>query len=114
MAASGLVRFGSHTRTHCRFRGEQPRELLESEIGGSRAEIAAVAGDAAAAVFCYPNGDTTAAAVDLVRRHYDAAVTTQKGWHAPGADPYLVRRIGVHEDISARPAAFLARISGLL
>jgi hypothetical protein len=29
-------------------------------------------------------------------------------------DPFLIRRIGVHEDISNRPAAFLARISGLL
>jgi peptidoglycan/xylan/chitin deacetylase (PgdA/CDA1 family) len=114
MAASGLVRFGSHTRTHYRFRGEVAPDVLEREIGGSRAEIAASAGPAAADVFCYPNGDTTPAAVECVGRHYVAAVTTEKGWHDPGANRFLIRRIGVHEDISDRPAAFLARIAGLL
>jgi peptidoglycan/xylan/chitin deacetylase (PgdA/CDA1 family) len=114
MAASGLVRFGSHTRTHLRFRGELPAPILAEEIGGSRAEIAQVAGPAGVGVFCYPNGDTTPAAIGVVRQHYLAAVTTRKGWHSAGADPFLIRRIGVHEDISNRPAAFLARISGLL
>lgn len=114
MAASGLVRFGSHTRTHLRFRGEQPLATLEQEIAGSRLEIAESAGAAATSVFCYPNGDTTQAAVEIVRRHYMAAVTTQKGWYQLGGDPHLIRRIGVHEDISSRPSAFLARISGLL
>jgi peptidoglycan/xylan/chitin deacetylase (PgdA/CDA1 family) len=114
MAASGLIRFGSHTRNHLRFRGEQPQQILESEIGGSRVDIAQCAGAAAVGLFCYPNGDTTPAAVGVVRQHYRAAVTTQPGWHRAGADPFLIRRVGVHDDISSRPAAFLARISGLL
>jgi peptidoglycan/xylan/chitin deacetylase (PgdA/CDA1 family) len=112
MAASGLVRFGSHTRTHYRLRGEVPSRVLEQEIAGSGTEIGASVGRAAS-LFCYPNGDLTAAAVAVVRQHYIGAVTTQTGWHTPGADPFLIRRIGVHEDISNRPAAFLARISGL-
>lgn len=114
MASSGLIRFGSHTRTHFRFRGEQPASALESEIAGSQEEIARSVGSAATSVFCYPNGDTTPAAVEVVRRHYTAAVTTEKGWHRLGSDPCRIRRIGVHDDISARPASFLARISGLL
>jgi peptidoglycan/xylan/chitin deacetylase (PgdA/CDA1 family) len=114
MAASGLVRFGSHTRTHFRFRGEVEPSVLEREIGGSRIEVAAAAGAGSANVFCYPNGDTTVAAVECVSRHYAAAVTTEKGWHDPSANRFLIRRIGVHEDISDRPASFLARISGLL
>jgi peptidoglycan/xylan/chitin deacetylase (PgdA/CDA1 family) len=112
MGSSGLVRFGSHTRTHCRFRGELSRELLESEIAGSRADIAAAAGGAGVGVFCYPNGDTTPAAVAAVRTHYLAAVTTRRGWHEAGADPYLIRRVGVHEDIGNHPAGLLARIAG--
>ncbi|HEY6923306.1 MAG TPA: polysaccharide deacetylase family protein, partial [Steroidobacteraceae bacterium] len=63
MGASGLVRFGSHTRTHFRFRGTVAPDVLESEIGGSCEEIRAIAGSAASGVFCYPNGDTTEAAV---------------------------------------------------
>jgi len=112
MAASGLVRFGSHTRTHYRLRGEIPTSVLQQEIADSGTEIGASIGRAAD-LFCYPNGDLTTAAVDVVRQHYIGAVTTRKGWHTSGADPFLIRRIGVHEDISCRPAAFLARISGL-
>ncbi len=114
MASSGLVRFGSHTRTHRRFRDDLPLEMLEGEIAGSRVEIAAAVGSAGVGVFCYPNGDTTPAAIGVVRRHYAAAVTTRKGWHRAGADPFLIPRIGVHEDVSNRGAAFLARIAGLL
>jgi peptidoglycan/xylan/chitin deacetylase (PgdA/CDA1 family) len=114
MAESGLVRFGSHTRTHCRFDRELPPEVLEREIAGSRADIAARVGAAGVDVFCYPNGDTTPAAVDVVRRNYTAAVTTRKGWHEPGSDLCLMRRVGMHEDVSNRPASFLARVSCLV
>jgi peptidoglycan/xylan/chitin deacetylase (PgdA/CDA1 family) len=112
MAASGLIRFGSHTRNHLRFRGELAPEILEREIAGSRDDIAACVGEAAVGLFCYPNGDTTPTAIDLVRRHYLAAVTTRRGWHHGGSDRFLMRRVGVHEDISSHPQGFLARLSG--
>jgi peptidoglycan/xylan/chitin deacetylase (PgdA/CDA1 family) len=113
MAESGLVRFGSHTRTHFRLRGVIPGMVLEQEIAISGAEIGSCVGRPAS-LFCYPNGDLTAAAVEVVRRGYIGAVTTRKGWYIAGADPFLIPRIGVHEDVSNRPAAFLARISGLV
>lgn len=113
MSASGLVRFGSHTRTHFRLRGEIPAAVLEAEIVTSRDEIGASVGRSAE-LFCYPNGDTTPAARDIVGQHYIGAVTTRKGWYVPGADPFMIPRIGVHEDISNRPASFLARLSGFL
>jgi peptidoglycan/xylan/chitin deacetylase (PgdA/CDA1 family) len=111
MAASGLVRYGSHTRTHCRFRGEFAQQVLEDEILGSRTEIATFAGDAFAPVFCYPNGDITPAALAEVRRHYAAAVTTCVGWHGLADDPFLIRRVGMHEDVSNRASGFLARLA---
>jgi peptidoglycan/xylan/chitin deacetylase (PgdA/CDA1 family) len=111
MADSGLVRFGSHTRTHYRFRGPTSPQVLQLEIGDSAAEVAAIA-RRPADLFCYPNGDNTTEAVAEVRRHYLAAVTTEKGWHERGADPFRMRRVGVHEDISASPSGFVARISG--
>lgn len=113
MARSGLVRYGSHTRTHFRCREGAAPEVLEREIGDSRAEIASVTAQPVE-VFCYPNGDTTPAAVDVVSRHYAAAVTTQKGWYRPGSNRFLIPRVGVHEDISNRPDAFIARLSGWL
>lgn len=112
MLASGLIRFGSHTRRHTRLSCASAA-TLEDEITGSRAVITQELGVAPEA-FCYPNGDTSAEAIDLVRKNYTSAVTTQKGWHVPQADPYTIRRIGVHEDVSNRPASFLARISGWL
>lgn len=112
MADSGLIRFGSHTRTHYRLRGEIPAEVLEREIGGSKIEIGASLGHGVN-LFCYPNGDMTTAAVDIVRQHYIGAVTTRNGWHTAAANPFQIRRVGVHEDISSRPAAFLSRISGV-
>lgn len=113
MAASGLVQFGSHTKTHYRCRITASPATLRTEIIDSRAEITASVG-AHVDLFCYPNGDVTPAARELVSQHYIGAVTTEKGWHSPEADPFQIRRIGVHEDISSRPASLLARISGWL
>ena len=111
MASSGLVRFGSHTQSHYRLRGVVPESILEREVVGSGVEIGGTTGRPAD-LFCYPNGDLTPAAVAVVRQHYLGAVTTKKGWFVAGADPFLIPRIGVHEDISSRPSALLARIAG--
>ena len=113
MAASGLVRFGSHTQTHFRCREGAAAETLRREIVESRDQVAAAVG-APAELFCYPNGDTTPAARDLVSQNYLGAVTTRSGWHVPGADRFLIRRTGLHEDVSNRRAALLARVSGWL
>src|SRR5690606_7240136 len=101
MAASGLVRYGSHTRTHFRCRQGASETQLEEEIGASRTEIAARVGQPVD-LFCFPNGDFTPAALRVVRKHYLAAVTTQSGWHSPARDAACIRRIAVHEDVSNR------------
>ncbi|HEY0941127.1 MAG TPA: polysaccharide deacetylase family protein [Steroidobacter sp.] len=113
MSASGLIRYGSHTRTHFRCREGASDAVLEQEIGTSRAEIAARVAQPID-LFCFPNGDFTPAALRVVRKHYLAAVTTQSGWHSPAQDAASIRRIGVHEDVSNRPESFLARLSGVL
>jgi peptidoglycan/xylan/chitin deacetylase (PgdA/CDA1 family) len=113
MAATGLVRFGSHTMTHLRLGGPIALQELEREIAGSRSQLLDMLGQDID-LFCYPNGETSPEALDWVRRHYLGAVTTREGWHTAGRDPYLIRRIGVHEDVSNTREAFLARVSGLL
>jgi peptidoglycan/xylan/chitin deacetylase (PgdA/CDA1 family) len=113
MAASGLVRFGSHTKTHFRLGGRISSEELGREIVDSRKHLQELSGQPID-LFCYPNGETSSAAIDLVRRHYLGAVTTRSGWHSAGADSYLVRRIGVHEDVSSAREPFLQRLSGWL
>lgn len=113
MGASGLVRFGSHTVTHFRLGGRISAQALEREIVGSRKALRDLSGQAID-LFCYPNGETSPGAIDLVRRHYLGAVTTRKGWHDAGGDPHLIRRIGVHDDVSNARAPFLERLSGWL
>jgi peptidoglycan/xylan/chitin deacetylase (PgdA/CDA1 family) len=111
LGASGLVRFGSHTATHIRLGGRISPEELEREIVGSQKYLQDLSGQAID-LFCYPNGETSPAAIDLVRRHYLGAVTTREGWHNAGGDPHLICRIGVHEDVSDAREPFLARLSG--
>jgi peptidoglycan/xylan/chitin deacetylase (PgdA/CDA1 family) len=113
MAATGLVRFGSHTMTHLRLGGRIPSQELEREIAGSRSELRDMLGQEID-LFCYPNGEISPEALDWVRCHYLGAVTTRTGWHTAGRDPHLIRRIGVHEDVSDTREAILARVSGWL
>jgi peptidoglycan/xylan/chitin deacetylase (PgdA/CDA1 family) len=110
MSDSGLVRFGSHSRTHQRMNDDLSCDVLESEIGQSRDEIRQQTGRPVR-LFCYPNGDTTSKALEVVRRHYDGAVTTKKGWNEPTSDRCLIRRISMHDDVSRRRDSFLARVS---
>jgi peptidoglycan/xylan/chitin deacetylase (PgdA/CDA1 family) len=111
IGASGLVRFGSHTATHFRLGGRISSEDLQREIVGSRERLEDLSGHAID-LFCYPNGETSPEAIDLVRRHYLGAVTTLRGWHNASGDPHLIRRIGVHEDVSDSRDPFLERLSG--
>jgi peptidoglycan/xylan/chitin deacetylase (PgdA/CDA1 family) len=113
LVSSGLVRFGSHTATHFRVGGTVAADDLEREIVLSRRELQEICGQPVD-LFCYPNGETSRAAIDMARRNYLGAVTTRKGWHAPSQDAHLIARIGVHEDVSSTPQAFLSRVSGWL
>lgn len=113
LAASGLVRFGSHTATHFRLGGEVRAEDLEREVVHSRSELQEICGQPID-VFCYPNGETSPAAIELTRRSYLGAVTTREGWHTARQDPCLISRIALHEDVSDTGLAFLARVGGWL
>ncbi|MFB4203314.1 polysaccharide deacetylase family protein [Arhodomonas sp. KWT2] len=113
MTAGGTVQLGAHTRTHMRLRPDVPPTVLDEEIAGARRVIEAAAG-VAAPLFCYPNGDAAPAAVTRVRDAYAGACTTAHGWNAADADPYRLRRVGVHEDIAAARGGFIARVSGWL
>ncbi len=110
MAESGLVRFGSHTRRHTRLRQGTPLDVLQDEIAGSADEIQRLTGERPR-LFCYPNGDFSAEALELVRQNYRGAASNDQGWNDRRLDPYLIRRIRLHEDISDRRTTFLARLA---
>jgi peptidoglycan/xylan/chitin deacetylase (PgdA/CDA1 family) len=55
--------------------------------------------------FSYPNGDWDAEAVSLVKQAgYKGAVTTELGFNASSTNPYLLKRVALHEDISHTPS----------
>lgn len=111
IAATGLVRFGSHTMTHFRLGGEKSVEVLYREIVGSQKQLEDICG-CRVDLFCYPNGETSREATEMVRRHYQGAVSTRKGWHAAWDDAHLIKRIGLHESSSESREWFFTRISG--
>jgi peptidoglycan/xylan/chitin deacetylase (PgdA/CDA1 family) len=113
MRASGLVRFGSHTCRHIRLLASLEQSVLLHEVQQSRRDLQSLLREPVE-LFCYPNGDYSPAAVEAVRSSYAAAVTTRDGWNDEHSDMHLLRRIGVHEDVSSDPRHFLARLSGLI
>jgi len=97
MVSNG-VEFGAHTRTHPVLSRVTSAVDLAAEIAGSKRRIEEVLGSPVRH-FCYPNGskrDISPEAVEAVRQAgFDTAVTTESGINATGADPFLLRRIGV-------------------
>jgi peptidoglycan/xylan/chitin deacetylase (PgdA/CDA1 family) len=113
MTQSGLVEVGSHTCHHARLNDSMSAEQTTHEILDSQRLLQEQL-DCPIRLFCYPNGDVTARGLDLVRKHYDGAVTTRLGLNTPDTSLYQLMRTAIHEDISARWSAFFARLSGWL
>ncbi|QJD28654.1 polysaccharide deacetylase family protein [Methylococcus geothermalis] len=110
MAASGLVRFGSHTHRHEILprlnQAEAERTLLQSQ------EILnTLPGNGG--YFCFPNGGWTPEHITLCRRlGFEGAVLTRPGVWKNRADPFTIPRFGIGRGADA--ATFAATVSGVL
>jgi len=100
MAASGLVRYGAHTRHHFRLDRLKNRKALEEEIVGSLEDIKNLCNQSVE-IFCYPNGDTSEDALDIVSKHFDGACTTKTGWNHSGCNPHQLKRFNLHDGNSS-------------
>lgn len=113
MVEEGVVDVGSHTRRHVRLSRSTGARILHDEIVESKRVLEENIGNRVE-LFCYPNGDVTPQANELVKNSYRGACVTTKGWHSAAADPFMIRRIGIHEDVARDRAAFLSRVSSWL
>lgn len=113
MQHTGLIEIGSHTRNHRRLLEGVDAATLRSEIVDSRVRIEKEL-DRPVRLFCYPNGDASAAAKALVDENYLAAVTTRSGINGVATPAHELFRIGIHEDVADSALKFRARISGAM
>lgn len=105
------VEIGSHTSHHHRLLTTLPPEIVTTEILQSK-KIIEERLEETVKLFCYPNGDVSAKASELVKKHYLGAVTTHRGINDVDAPAHELLRIGIHEDIGNTKTRFQARLSG--
>ncbi|MBI5588793.1 MAG: polysaccharide deacetylase family protein [Deltaproteobacteria bacterium] len=112
MSKSGIS-FGSHTRTHRLLTTLAPGEARE-ELEGSLRDLSGGKINRVPA-FCYPNGNLDDGIVKMVKEcGYLAAFTTSFGFEdALPEDPFRMKRIGVHNDVSSSIPLFAFHLSGL-
>jgi peptidoglycan/xylan/chitin deacetylase (PgdA/CDA1 family) len=108
------VSFGSHGSSHRILTRLRPEEVRE-ELRGSWARLREP-GVVAVPVLAYPNGNwSQQVAAQAAEAGYEAAVTTTFGHEAlaPGCR-FALRRVGVHNDVTATVPMFATRIAGML
>jgi peptidoglycan/xylan/chitin deacetylase (PgdA/CDA1 family) len=111
MSAAGIS-FGAHGVEH-RLLGDLPPAEADFEVRESRRVVADRIG-APVLGLTYPNGSVTPAVRGMVEAAgYSAAFTTESGPVAATDDRFMLRRVNVHEDMTASTPMFLARIVGL-
>ncbi len=111
MHESGLVNFGSHTAGHPLLTTLTEAEAQHELIKSMQALLSHKVVTPEFISFSYPNGNHSERLSAMVREAgYHLAVTTQNGWNHPGANPYMLKRISVHQDMAATPAMFASRI----
>lgn len=113
MVRAGVIDIGSHTRRHARMSCQISKCVMREEIVESKRVLEEKTASKVE-LFCYPNGDITPDAYDMVKGTYSGACSTRRGWNSASADPYALRRVGVHQDISYDRASFISRISAWL
>lgn len=115
MFASGLINFGSHTASHP-ILATLTHEEIEAELKRSRRKlIEKQVVEPGFIPFCYPNGVYNDAVVEAVKAcGYSLGVSTRYGWADCRSNPYTLKRIGIHQDMTGTDAMYGCRITGTL
>jgi peptidoglycan/xylan/chitin deacetylase (PgdA/CDA1 family) len=110
--ASSSVEIGSHGLTHM-ILTQIPLETVKSELQESKSCIEEQLRQSVGG-FSYPNGDYSEEIEALVRASgYRYACTTRPGYVEPRDNPYRLKRIPVHDDITFSTPLFACHITGI-
>ena len=117
MRTSGLVKFGSHTKSHSILTTISEEEVMEELVQSKRKLIEEDVVSTSFIPFAYPNGNLTDRIAKMVEAAgYNIAVTTNRGWNCPSdenTDRYKLNRVGIHQDMTSTGTMFACRIHGL-
>ena len=117
MYKSGIIFFGSHTKSH-RILTTIPDERIQEELIQSKSKLLVEnIVNPKFIPFAYPNGNYNDRIAKMVKEAgYNLAVTTEKGWNSvkiANGDLYKLKRIGIHEDMTSTNAMLACRIYGI-
>jgi len=115
MRGSGLVTFGSHTHNHRILVHLKEDEVREELALSKKILLREGVVDPSFIPFCYPNGNSNQRIACMVREEgYHAAVLTGKGWNDGDASPFELKRVAIHQDMTASREMFGCRVAGIL
>lgn len=107
------ISFGSHSSTH-KILTNHATDVVRKEVVDS---ITALRGKQVnyVNIFCFPNGNYNEETAEIVKNAgYDAAVTTEFGLeNGVSSNPFCLKRIGMHNDISSTAPLFAFQLSGI-
>ena len=114
MAQSGLISFGSHTASHRILTTLTDTEIQGELVRSKERLILEKVVDPSFIPFSYPNGSYDEKIAKMVKEvGYNLAVNTEGGWNHLGSNPFTLRRIAIHQDMTSTEAMFGCRITNI-
>lgn len=102
LSQSKLVCFGSHTQGHYLLTSLKPENVSKELINSKNDLLKHGVVNENFISFCFPNGNYNDFIVSLVKKTgYDLSVTTEFGLNKFTEDNFRLKRVELHEDISA-------------
>jgi len=115
MGRSGIVSFGSHTHNHRILVHLKEEEVREELVRSKEILIQEGVVNPTFIPFCYPNGNWNQRIVCMVREAgYHVAVSTGKGWNDGDVSSFELKRVAIHQDMTASREMFGCRAANIL
>ncbi len=115
MQESKIITYGSHTSKHSILTTISANEIQKELIKSKEKLIFENAVENEFVPFCYPNGNFNEDIVKMVENTgYSMAVTTTNGWNRINANPYCLKRIGIHQDMASNLTMFGCKITKVI